>query len=393
MIKIDIICSEMRFLNGANRVTEKLILGRPIFEENNINLRMLYTNDEIVECKSYISKLGMWDASYLRERKVVTLLKKLPIYRSYPIQKSRQDKVISQSRIAVERYINKDNRADCLIFQDVFSAYHFLTLDKGHSEKVIVITHADTDPLEQLLINRPELKGRDAEKNIRGIVEYVMKNADKVVSICNSSQKYIRDNYNVDSICIHNGIEDVVSKSEKINNGCLNIVILGSVIYRKGQDILIDALSSLSPEEKDRIRLHIIGDGNEYELIANKIYDLKLENSCKMYGLMTDVSEILSTMDVMILPSRADTVPIAIIEGLRAGLPVFATPLGEMPFMISGCGELIEATVESVSDLLRCLISGKYNLEYLSSQARKKYESEFSLEKMIRKYASCVNEI
>lgn len=380
----------MRFLNGANRVTEKLIMGYDIFMEEGINLRYLYTDSGRVKCADYVSNLGNYNTENKYERKIISILKKTPLYRSYGIQKSRQEKVIASSQKSVEKYFENNERADYLIFQDIFSAYHFLNSRKSVGEKILVISHADTDPLEQLLMNRPELCGRKEEFRIRKIYETVFTKADKVVSICHSSTEYMRNEYNIKPICIHNGIEDTCFVHEKNQNGKLNIVILGSVIYRKGHDILVEAVNRLPPKERSRVLIHVIGVGNEFEFISNRISELKLDSNFVLYGLRTDIDRLLSEMDVMVLPSRADTVPIAIIEGLRAGLPIFATPLGEIPFMISGCGGEIEASVQSVYKLLMDLCNDEYNLAQFAKNSREKYEHNFSLNQMIHAYADAI---
>ena len=398
LINIDIICGEYGLINGANRVTEKLIYGYERFKENDILLNNLYTSNNIYKCKEYQSVLGNYSKGYMRKRKFVLLLKKSFIYRSYLIQSIMQFRAIRISKKSVTAYLKNKNFSDCIVFQDVFSAYYYLKMRKSNDFiKTLVITHADTDPMEQMLINRPELKGTLTEEVVRKQYNYAIENVDKVVTICHSSQKYIKENNGVDAACILNGIEELEiefnESDEKIPENKINIVVLGSVIYRKGQDLLIDAVSKLSKIDRDKIMIHIIGNGNAFKEIQSKIQELNLNYCCKMYGEMKNVNTILSKMDLMILPSRAEAVPIAIIEGLRAGLPVFSTPVGEIPFMIEDCGIIIDATVESVFKALKSVVDKAVNLDDLSIKARLKYEKEFTLNKMIDNYSYQIKEI
>lgn len=398
LINIDIVCGEFGLINGANRVTEKLIYGYEIFKENGIILNNLFTSNNIYDCSIYKSVLGNHSINYSRKRKLVTSLKNTFLYRSFIAQSIMQCRAISVSKKSVITYLGKNIISDCIIFQDVFSAYYYLKMKKPNdSKKTLVITHADTDPMEQMLINRPELKGTITEKVIRNKYNYVIENVDKVVTICHSSQKYIKDNNGIDAACILNGIEDlqkgISENNEKVPENKINIVVLGSVIYRKGQDLIIEAVSKLSYVDREKIMIHIIGTGSAFVEIQNRIQEYKLNSCFKMYGEMKDVNAILSKMDVMLLPSRAEAVPIAIIEGLRAGLPVFSTHVGEVPFMIDDCGVIIDPTVESVFSALRLIIDKNIDLEKLSIKARLKYEKVFTLNKMINNYSNQIKEI
>ena len=108
---------------------------------------------------------------------------------------------------------------------------------------------------------------------------------------------------------------------------------------------------------------------------------------------MLQVGDILSQMDGFLLPSRADTVPIAIIEAMRAGLPVFASGVGEIPNMIEKCGIVIEPTVESVKQLLCEVANGQVNMEMLGDAARKKFLDSFQISSMINQYSEVINEL
>ena len=86
---VDIITAEMHQLHGANKVTEKLILGRKYLESNGFYLRYVISQDGIVDCSNYKSSLGVHlnEENYQKSRKRIEILKKIPIYNSYFIQK------------------------------------------------------------------------------------------------------------------------------------------------------------------------------------------------------------------------------------------------------------------------------------------------------------------
>lgn len=393
----DIITSEMKGINGANRVTEKLIFGYDVFQSQDVELRYLYTEDGRVDCANYTSKMGQYTEEYLNQRGTIEKLKKIPIYTSYPVQALMQYRAIRRCKRAVDIYLEKNEPADCIIFQDGFCAYYYLRAmkRKTRKEKMLWITHADQDPMEQFRISRPALAGTQADKNLAKIMKLVYESMDKVVTICMPAFNYVSKHYKAKAACIINGIEDIPADTTSAVKDPTKkkVVILGTVTYRKGHDLLIKGLSLLTPEERDQVELHVVGKGDLLEPLKKEIQEYGYEHCCVLHGELRDVAGTLGQMDAMILPSRADTVPIAIIEGLRSSLPVFSTAVGEIPNMIDGCGVIIEATEEGVAQTFRYVLHEKEEMERMTQMARKQYENKFTLNVMIGKYANEIRDL
>lgn len=396
MKTVDIITAEMHQLHGANKVTEKLILGQKYFEKNGFRLRYIISQDGIIECDKYVtSTLGcnLNKKSYKQKRTIIELLKKLPIYNVYLVQRRLVKQEFINNQKVLENMKLITSKADIVIFQDPYTAIYYLR-KTGESPNSIFISHADKDPLEHLLIGRPSLKNTYAEKKIREEYEYLFRTVNAVVTICKSSKKYMKDNYGIDAPCIINGIEDVtISDKTKlsISDGKIHIAIVASIQYRKGQDIAIDALNKLTSDEKNRIKLHIFGGGYELDNLKRKVEEYALNESVVFYGPVLNVEEYLPKMDAFLLPSRADTVPISIIEAMRAELPIFASDVGEIPEMIDGCGKLVPANINSVHELYRGLLNDEYDLKKIGASSREKFNHEYQLEAMISKYIDVLN--
>lgn len=395
---VDIITRDMHQLHGANKVTEKLILGRQYFEERGFKLRYVISQDGIIDCEKYsTSALGVHldSKSYKYKRSIIEMLKRIPIYKLCSVQDRIIWKEITANQIVADYYNSLEKKADIIMFQDPYTAIYFV--ENGvEFGKSIFISHADTDPLEHLLLGRPSVKGTDVEDRIRRQYETMFHKMGRVITICNSSKNYMKTTYNLECPCIINGIEDVIVEDlEKYSetDGRIHIAIVASVQYRKGQDLAIEALAKLNSEAQKKIKLHIFGGGTSFENIKKLIDKLNLRESVILYGPVLDIEKRLPKMDVFLLPSRADTVPISIIEALRAGLPVFATNVGEVPYMIEGCGKLIEPTIGSIEECFNLLCSRTIDLYSMSIKSRKRFTEEFQLNAMIEKYCLVMNEL
>jgi glycosyltransferase involved in cell wall biosynthesis len=108
-------------------------------------------------------------------------------------------------------------------------------------------------------------------------------------------------------------------------NGPIALCI-GTVGARKNQALLVDALTL--PALQD-FRAVFIGDGNTAPLVTrarqNGVADRVI-----VLGHRPRASRYLSVANALVLPSRNEGLPIAILEAMRAGVPVVATDLPEI---------------------------------------------------------------
>jgi glycosyltransferase involved in cell wall biosynthesis len=155
----------------------------------------------------------------------------------------------------------------------------------------------------------------------------------------------------------------------------------------------VPSLLALSEEEREKIVLHVIGKGELYRALEEEVAQHHMEEHCVLHGEVRDVTGLLGQMDAMLLPSRADTVPISIIEGLRAALPVLSTRVGEIPRMIEDCGLLIETTAQSIAQGYREILGDRARFAQYSVNARNRFEQRYTLEQMISQYAAEINKM
>lgn len=399
MTSLDLITKEMDSLQGVNKMTEKFILGKDVFRNYGIELSNLITNQGQISIDEYKSHLGteLNTKQYQNKRNFISKAKENKLYNTYFIQKALCEKDWRYEK----RYLSKidiNHLSDVLFFQTPGTAYFYFKKIGTTKKKTILISHADTDPLEQLFISRKELVGTRYEKELRGRYKFVFDRVDKVVTICSSSKEYMKSVYGIDAAMIINGIEDApvstIDNKYSSVDGKVHFVSVGSIITRKGFDIIVDAASKIKDKIKGKVVFHFIGTGKDIDNIKKRIADYNLNDLFVIHGALLDVSSELNKMDAFLFPTRSDTVPVSIIEALRAGIPVFSTHVGEIPNMINdGAGELIEATVESVEDCIKQNCNGSYDLKKMGENARKKYENCFTLEKMCTSYASIIQTI
>ena len=99
---------------------------------------------------------------------------------------------------------------------------------------------------------------------------------------------------------------------------------IGRFQYQKNHEFLIDIFYEYLKLDS-RAVLMLVGQGEEEDAIRQKVINLGIEKSVLFMGVRTDVNRLLQAMDVFLLPSRFEGLPLVLIEAQTAGLKCFAS--------------------------------------------------------------------
>lgn len=99
---------------------------------------------------------------------------------------------------------------------------------------------------------------------------------------------------------------------------------VGRLSYQKNQTYIIKVLYELRKTDT-RYKLIFVGDGEDKELLKRYIEKYKLQDNVIFTGNRKDVNCLMCAMDVFVLPSRFEGLPIVGIEAQTNGLPVIAS--------------------------------------------------------------------
>lgn len=96
----------------------------------------------------------------------------------------------------------------------------------------------------------------------------------------------------------------------------------GNFCYQKNHFFLLDVFEEIHKKTPDAVLL-LAGDGVRFEAVKEKVREKGLESSVRMLGRRSDVGRLYQAMDVFVLPSNFEGLPIVGIEAQSAGLPCF----------------------------------------------------------------------
>lgn len=99
---------------------------------------------------------------------------------------------------------------------------------------------------------------------------------------------------------------------------------VGAMNDQKNHDFLIDIFYELSKMDPKYI-LVLIGDGDLRQEITRKVTVLAIEDKVLFLGKSLEVPKLLQAMDIMLLPSRYEGLPVVMLEWQCAGLPMIVS--------------------------------------------------------------------
>lgn len=128
-------------------------------------------------------------------------------------------------------------------------------------------------------------------------------------------EKLIKINNPVDFDFINEKL-GISIKPETFNDDYKNVVAIGNLSSRKGFDNLLKVFTHLRNE---KIKLHIIGEGRDREILHQMKTELKLENVI-FHGQQKNPYQFLKFADLFILSSRYEGFPNVLLEAGACGV-------------------------------------------------------------------------
>lgn len=195
---------------------------------------------------------------------------------------------------------------------------------------------------------------------------------------------------------IHNGIEYdqsfATGKSDTINQQC-SMICVARFETQKDHRTLLLALQQIKNLPWS---LKLVGSGPLLEETKKLAGQLSVSEKVEFLGERSDVASLLKQADLFVLLSHWESLPISIIEAMRAGLPVIASKVGGVAELVDDAisGRLVAAgDISEAAAALRSLITDPALRRSMSKASTAKFLQNFTADLMLQKTLNCYQQL
>lgn len=348
---------------------------------------------------------------------VISLHKKslMHIFESRAIRKRDEDGVMILTVPVVvteipQIAISKNSRLDLWLSQRAFlRAYEYYRKKKGEADVIHAhfVIHAYNC---RMVLNRYQIPFVITEHwskmNYATLEKNILKRceaynwADRVVCVSKALADSLKQKFGLECKVVHNMVSDQFFDQEPVrqtskNEGVLKFVSVGSLVQRKGYDLIVNALQKC--KHLDKCELNIIGGGPEEANLKALIDKCQLQDKVFLLGVKTpqEVGRLIADSDCLILTSRRETFGIVYIEAMAKGKPVIATTCGgPESFVNESNGLLIPAEdVEAITKAIDYMVEhlDQYDGESIRHFCYENFSEDAISKQIISLYEEVIN--
>lgn len=168
---------------------------------------------------------------------------------------------------------------------------------------------------------------------------------------------------------------------------------VGRIEYQKNHEFLIKIMSEL--QEKDNIVLVCVGSGSLEKVVKEQTKTAGIGHKVKFLGNRKDVSELLNTFDLFLLPSRFEGLPVVAIEAQANGLKcLFSSEITkEVDITKNNMFLSIDKEIENWKEAIMESVQQGFEREEKFKEIiiKEGYEINSAAKKLLKKYQMLIN--
>ncbi len=201
---------------------------------------------------------------------------------------------------------------------------------------------------------------------------------------------------------VPNGIQPIRSKYNRTSvieefgfpDNALICMYAGRFTSTKRVEDILFAANELPADS--RWRFLLIGSGSQEERLKNLIEMLQLSDKVHLTGFREDAADLTGCADLVVLPSSEEGMPNQLMEAMIQKVPVAATPVGDVPFLLDNgsAGWLVSVgDIKSWASLFGHLETHSELLHEMGRTGKKHIDTYFSFEAMLNGIEKCLHKL
>jgi glycosyltransferase involved in cell wall biosynthesis len=182
---------------------------------------------------------------------------------------------------------------------------------------------------------------------------------------------------------VHNGVAPAEFDPVMPIADASDLLFIGELRVLKGVDLLIEAVALLRDAGRP-VTLTVVGDGPDRDQFVEVAVRHGLDRAIVFAGAMP-ARQAFARGRVLVIPSRAESLPYIVLEAAAAGKPLIATYVGGIPEIFGPLGPSLvpPENARSLADAIRQSLEAPDKATATASALRSRVAEEFSVDRMV----------
>ncbi len=182
---------------------------------------------------------------------------------------------------------------------------------------------------------------------------------------------------------VHNGVSQAEFQPIATKADATNLVFMGELRPVKGIDVLLDAIASLRTAGRT-VTATLVGDGPERAALQAQVEQLGLANAVHFRPAMP-ASEALTLGRIMVVPSRAESLPYVVLEAAAGAKPLITTNVGGIPEIYGPLSNTLVPPLDSaaLAQAIGRALDHPDVMTDITRELRQQVQTSFSVETMV----------
>lgn len=129
---------------------------------------------------------------------------------------------------------------------------------------------------------------------------------------------------------VYNGLSEPEFEAVKPTKDAADFLYIGMMRDLKGPDVFLDALKIARDKSGEDLTAMFVGDGPDKPSYQQQIERLGISNAVTVYDAMP-ARTAFAGANIVVVPSRAESMPYLVLEALAAHRPMVSTRVGGIP--------------------------------------------------------------
>lgn len=233
---------------------------------------------------------------------------------------------------------------------------------------------------------------------LRYVVRATLTDASAVIALGDEWAMRLREIApNARIIVVPNAVHPRTPISQEPDGRPVNVLFLGEVGERKGTFVLLDAWARLAAEgHVSTAHLTVAGDG-AVTAAAEHVVDLDITDTVTIAGWTAPekIPDLLRDSRVLVLPSRNEGQPMAVLEAMADGLCIVASPVGGIPDLLDDRSGILVPPDDphALADALRIAVTDHAERTRLGIGAWRRVCTDFDVDIVSRRFDALYREV